>query len=308
MRHLHQLSEKSDFVTVFIYPNLNKDGALECTLNVCALLNELGVKIKMSSQLIDFIKLDYIEFITSNISISDCDIVISVGGDGTILKCARLCAENDKELLGINCGRLGFMATLEKEDIALLSRLVSGDYSVEKRMVLDVIVKRSNGDTEVYNALNDAVVYHGILGKIYDFKVIADGTVVSLLRADGIIFSTPTGASAYSLSAGGPLIEPSLDCIEFTQICPHSLFARSMIFSPEKTLEVEYDAGSNTHVCLSIDGAEPIILDKSDKLYIKRSDMRVKLVDILGNSYFNAIGSKLMQPTKELRRSKENEG
>ncbi len=295
-------------MTVLIYPNLNKDGALDCTLNVCALLNGLGVDVRMFSKFAKHISLDYVRFVPSCESVSECDIVISVGGDGTILECARLCAENDKELLGINCGRLGFMATLEKEDISLLSRLVRGEYTVEKRMVLDAVVKRANGETTVYNALNDVVVYHGILGKIYDFKVIANGTVVSSLRADGIIFSTPTGASAYSLSAGGPLIEPSFDCIEFTQICPHSLFARSMIFSPDKVLEVKYDAGSETHVCLSIDGADPIILDHTDQLFIRRSDMRVKLVDILGNSYFNAIGSKLMQPTKELRRSNDNEG
>lgn len=295
-------------MTVLIYPNLNKDGALDCTLNVCALLNGLGVDVRMFSKFAKRIPLDYVRFVPSCESVSECDIVISVGGDGTILECARLCAENDKELLGINCGRLGFMATLEKEDISLLSRLVRGEYTVEKRMVLDAVVKRANGETTVYNALNDVVVYHGILGKIYDFKVIANGTVVSSLRADGIIFSTPTGASAYSLSAGGPLIEPSFDCIEFTQICPHSLFARSMIFSSDKVLEVKYDAGSETHVCLSIDGADPIVLDHTDQLFIRRSDMRVKLVDILGNSYFNAIGSKLMQPTKELRRSNDNEG
>lgn len=295
-------------MTVFIYPNLNKEKALECTISSCGILHALGVNVQMFDRFSDSVRLDYVEFIPEGNDISDCDIVISVGGDGTILECARFCAENDKELLGINCGRLGFMATLEKEDISHLDRLVSGDYSVENRMVLDVIVERADGSKQVLNALNDAVVYHGILGKIYDFKVITDNTVVSSLRADGIIFSTPTGASAYSLSAGGPLIEPTLDCIEFTQICPHSLFARSMIFSPDKVLEVEYEAGSNTHVCLSVDGADPIILDQSDKLFIKRSDIRIKLIDIFGNSYFKAIGSKLMQPTKELRRSDEGEG
>lgn len=286
-------------MTVFIYPNLSKEHALECTMSVCEYLHAKGVAIKMFSRFADNISLDYVSYCDDSSDVSKCDIVISVGGDGTILECARLCAENNKELLGINCGRLGFMATLEREEIELLSKLIDGDYSVESRMVLDVIVKRSNGDEEVYNALNDAVVYHGIMGKIHDFKVITDNTVVSSLRADGIIFSTPTGASAYSLSAGGPLIEPSFDCIEFTQICPHSLFARTMIFSPEKILDVQYEAGENTSVCLSVDGATPITLSINDKLYIKRSEQRIKLIDIHGNSYFKAIGTKLMQPTKE---------
>lgn len=286
-------------MTVFIYPNLSKEHALECTRNVCEYLHNENVGIKMYSRFADEVGLDYIYYCEDSLSVKDCDAVISVGGDGTILECARICVENDKELLGINCGRLGFMATLEKDEISLLSNLITGNYTVESRMALDVIVKRCNGSEEVYNALNDAVVYHGIMGKIHDFKVVADNTVVSSLRADGIIFSTPTGASAYSLSAGGPLIEPSFDCIEFTQICPHSLFARTMIFSPDKILQVEYEAGENTSVCLSVDGATPIMLTINDKLYIKRSEQRIKLIDIHGNSYFKAIGSKLMQPTKE---------
>lgn len=286
-------------MTVFIYPNLGKEHALECSVSVCEYLNSMNVAVKMFSRFKSDIALEYVSYCDDSADVSDCDIVISVGGDGTILECARICAENDKELLGINCGRLGFMATLEKDELRLLSKLIDKQYSVESRMVLDVIVKRSTGEEEVYNALNDAVIYHGIMGKIHDFKVITDNTVVSSLRADGIIFSTPTGASAYSLSAGGPLIEPSFDCIEFTQICPHSLFARTMIFSPEKVLEVQYEAGENTSVCLSVDGATPITLSIEDKLYIKRSDQRIKLIDIQGNSYFKAIGTKLMQPTKE---------
>lgn len=282
---------------IFIYPNLNKEHSLECTLQVCEFFRSNSCVIMMLSRFSDAINADYISYIEES-EIKNCDIVISVGGDGTILECARFCAENDKKLLGINCGRLGFMATLEKEDMHLLSHVLDGNYSVESRMVLDVTVIRYNGKRECYNALNDAVIYNGIMGKIHDFTVIADGNTVSSLRADGIIFSTPTGASAYSLSAGGPLIEPCFDCIEFTQICPHSLFARSMIFSPEKLLEVKYDAGSSTQVYLSVDGATPVLLTDKDKLYIKRSDMRIKLIDINGNSYFNAVSTKLMQPTK----------
>ncbi len=284
-------------MTVFIYPNLNKEHALECTMQVCDYLHRNSVNILMLARFSNSVNLEYVEFISES-DIKNCDVAVSVGGDGTILECARYCAENNKELLGINCGRLGFMATLEKEDLHLLSNILSGNYSVESRMVLDIIVDKVDGNREVYNALNDAVVYTGIMGKIHDFTVIADDTVVSSLRADGIIFSTPTGSSAYSLSAGGPLIEPSFDCIEFTQICPHSLFARSMIFSPEKLLEVKYDAGASTQVFLSVDGATPISLTEKDKLFIKRSDMRIKLIDINGNSYFKAISTKLMQPTK----------
>ncbi len=288
-------------MTVLIYPNFSKENALECTLQVCDYFYKNGVNVKMLNRFSVSISLPYINF-CETCDVADCEVVVSVGGDGTILECARLCYEYDKELLGINCGRLGFMATLEKDELDKLSDLICGRYKVESRMVLDAVIERDSGDNEVYNALNDVVVYSGIMGKINDFTVIADGTVVSSLRADGLIFSTPTGSSAYSLSAGGPLIEPSFDCIEFTQICPHSLFARSMIFSPEKLLRVEYEANNVEHICLSIDGSEAIPLNINDSLYIRRSDMRIKLIDISGNSYFRAVGTKLMQPTKDIKR------
>ena len=229
----------------------------------------------------------------------DCDVMISVGGDGTILKCARYASRYNKKLLGINCGRLGFMATLEREELSLLNRLTSGDYRVDERMMLSARVISEDGAENVLTALNEAVISSGYGSGIRDFTVLADGVTVSSLRADGLIFSTPTGASAYSLSAGGPLIEPSLDCIEFTQICPHSLFARTMLFSPEKMIEVRFKAEKSVKAALSVDGRPPVSLSESDKLFISRSEQRLRLIDIRGGSYFSAINHKLMQPVKQ---------
>ncbi len=229
-------------------------------------------------------------------AVKDCDVIITIGGDGTILRIASIAAENKKRLLGINCGRLGFMASLELDDLDKLKNLVSGEYKTESRMMLEAVIERKNGVKERVTALNDIVITHGFNYYINDFTVLADGVLVSSLRADGLIFSTPTGASAYSLSAGGPLIEPSLDCIEFTQICPHSLFARTMLFSSDKLIEVKYKAEGT--VGISADGAEPIPITENDRIYLKKSKLRLDLIDISGNNYFKSIGSKLMQPAK----------
>lgn len=281
---------------IFIYPNFEKPHSKECTAVVISLLTSLGCKVSMpvgSESVLDI----SVGYMPAEEGASWCDIMISVGGDGTILKCAKLASTFDRELLGINCGRLGFMASLERKQIKELSRLVEGNYTVEERMMLDVSIGRNEENIQMC-ALNEAVISGGYGSGIRDFEVYADGLQVSSLRADGLIFSTPTGASAYSLSAGGPLIEPSLDCIEFTQICPHSLFARTMLFSPQKLIEVRFKADNGCAASVIVDGQSPVVLHDTDRLEITRSQQRLKLIDILGGAYFRAVNSKLMTPAK----------
>lgn len=283
---------------IFIYPNFDKSHSIDCTSKACDILSSLDCEIIMPKWTETTFLRDGVTYTDSETAASLCDIMISVGGDGTILKCAQLAAKNDKLLLGINCGRLGFMATLERDELDCLKSLITGNYTVDHRMMLNARVAYKNGDETVITALNEAVISADGRG-IHDFTVLADGLMVSSLRADGLIFSTPTGASAYSLSAGGPLIEPTLDCIEFTQICPHSLFARTMLFSPEKRIEVRYKSDGKTQAVLSVDGQTPISLTEEDRVFIERADMALKLIDISGGSYFKAINSKLMQPIKQ---------
>ena len=284
---------------IFIYPNFDKSHSLDCTREACGILSGLGCDIIMPESAKRTLSLDGVTYTSSDEAASRCDIMISVGGDGTILKCAKLAAKNNKLLLGINCGRLGFMATLERDELDCLKALIDGDYSVDSRMMLTAKIIYKNGETVSLTALNEAVISSDGGRGIHDFTVLADGLTVSSLRADGLIFSTPTGASAYSLSAGGPLIEPTLDCIEFTQICPHSLFARTMLFSPEKQIEVRFESDGKTRAALSVDGQTPISLSDEDRLLIERSDLKLGLIDIRGGSYFRAINHKLMQPAKQ---------
>ena len=283
---------------IFIYPNFDKSHSLDCASKACDILLGLDCELIMPKWAESTFPRGGVTYTDSETAASQCDVMISVGGDGTILKCARLAAKNDKPLLGINCGRLGFMATLERDELECLKALITGDYTVDRRMMLNVRVEYIDGKETVLTALNEAVISADGRG-IHDFTVLADGLTVSSLRADGLIFSTPTGASAYSLSAGGPLIEPTLDCIEFTQICPHSLFARTMLFSPEKHIEVRYKSDGKTQAVLSVDGQTPFSLTEEDRVFIERSDMTLKLIDISGGSYFRAINSKLMQPIKQ---------
>lgn len=283
---------------VFIYPNFEKTHSFGCTAEAYDILSSLGCEIIMPDFCRETFCRPAIEYCDPEAGVGNCDVMISVGGDGTILKCAKLASKNGKRLLGINCGRLGFMATLEREELPYLKALIDGDFKVEERMMLEIGVDFSGGSSQKIYALNEAVISGGAGRGIQDFTVLADGMTVSSLRADGLIFSTPTGASAYSLSAGGPLIEPTLDCIEFTQICPHSLFARTMLFAPDKVIEVRFHSGGKCLAALSADGQEPVMISESDKVYIRRAEKGLKLIDIRGGSYFRAINRKLMQPVK----------
>jgi len=292
-------------MTVFIYPNLEKHHSEECTAQVIGILKSLGVSVLMTPETNSVFGRKAEEASTIDEAVSQCDIVITIGGDGTILKIASLAAKHKKKLLGINCGRLGFMASLERSELDCLKNLCTGKYKTENRMMLDVTVNFGNGESRTETVLNDVVITHDFKESLNDFTVLADGVAVSHLRADGIIFSTPTGASAYALSAGGPLIEPSMDCIEFTHICPHSLSARAMIFDPNKIIEVRTKASG--HIALRADGGETISISSDDSIYIKKSALSLSVIDIHGDNYFKSISTKLMNNAKEVYEEEDDD-
>jgi NAD+ kinase len=237
-----------------------------------------------------------------------CDLVITAGGDGTILHHGKNAAKLGLPLLGINTGRLGFMTTLETDELNKLEALreiiprLKGDASaadsaVCPRMMLDIEL-----EGQTFTALNDAVFYKDINSKLPDFKVLINGTVISELRADGLILSTPTGSTAYALSAGGPIIEPWIDLIELTPLAAHSLFNRPMILSADNPIEVRYDtrseASGNYAVFLSVDGEKGIEFKRGESAVIRKSQLKLSLIDLNNNSFYNAVTNKLMKPLK----------
>ena len=284
---------------IFIYPNLDKKNCKSYTIKACGILLLNGAEIFMDcSHKDDFAEISALHYGLSEKLIPECDCILAVGGDGTILRCSGYASEFKKPMLGLNCGRLGFMATLEHSELDLLNDFCSGKYTLDKRMMIDAEVEFENGKTKRFTALNDIVILKDTGCKIADFMVSKNNMLVSSLRADGLIFSTPTGATAYSLSAGGPIIEPGMDCIEFTQICAHSLFARSIVFSSYSVIGVEFHTSKKAKVILTVDGNEVFKLCENDKVRILRSESYVELIDIKGGSFFSSVNRKLMQPLK----------
>lgn len=276
---------------LFIMPNLDKKNAKRCTMHIVKKLNEYSAELMMDVRYAEEfteLSINYIDFYKG---ISMADIVIAVGGDGTIIHSAKHAVVYDKPLLGINVGRLGFMAGLEMYELDLLKKLIDGTYKTEERMMLRCI-HYSGEDMHEYTALNDVVVSNGALSRIIDLDIMCQGKNIVSYRADGIILSTPTGSTAYALSAGGPIIEPSLNSIIMTPICPHSLVARPVIFSDEKTISVKGAALNRHPIYITIDGEEGARLEDGDVIEVKKSTQLVKLINLNEKSFYEVLNEK----------------
>lgn len=285
---------------VFICANLNKEKTAEVFSQVISALKAGGMTPLAESRFSNICKsmnVGGISFGTAEQNAAECDLFLTIGGDGTILRWGKKAASADKPLLGINTGRLGFMATLEKNDISKLKNLSKGKYKISSRMMINVILN-SNGETKRFLALNDVVLFKGVRSKLPEYVVSCGNTEVTRIRADGLIISTPTGSTAYSLSAGGPIIDPKMSCFEVTALSPHTLFCRPMIFSTELPIKAHYVAYENSSVFISVDGGDSTEMFPEDTITVKRSKLRLKLIDIDGNSFYGSVHNKLMTPIK----------
>ncbi len=209
----------------------------------------------------------------------EADLIVALGGDGTLLSVARATGARSVPILGVNLGRLGFLAEVNPEELLpALDKALSGDLAVVSRMRLDVRVRRDNEEVCAFLALNDAVVTNSQLSRMIDLEAYADGVRVTTYHADGLIIATPTGSTAYSLSAGGPLLAPDLEALVLTPICPHSLTQRPLVL-PE-TAEVEvvpHVRGEGAS--LTVDGQAGLAeLREGDRIMVRRSDHPVEIV------------------------------
>lgn len=278
---------------ISIFPNFNNDGVLQTCEEICKELDKLGVEYSVAkcneSDETGTLPL----FFDTDELIENCDIVIVVGGDGTTLNVAKAASLHNKLTLGINAGRLGFMSGLERDELSLLNRLVSGDYEVEERMMIDARLLSENG-TQDFICLNDAVITRGDLARLIDVTVKSDGRVITKNRADGMIIATPTGSTAYSM-AGGPVVSPDNSCFVVTPICPHSLVNRSIVFSSDKELEITVENDKNNTSYLSIDGEKSVTVTKNSKIIISKSEYVAKLIKIKPDSFYEILNKKLLE-------------
>ncbi len=281
------------------YHDLHKNNAYECIKQAAEILSKCGVEILFDNSNIEaFAFLDKAIFGRYDELLNDADVVIAAGGDGTMLRCAKSLGNSKALMLGINTGRLGFLASLEQNELFLLEKLAGGDYAVNEHMLLDVKLCAQNGSVKHFDSVLNEVVVSRASSHMCDFGIWVDDTLVSQTRADGVMLSTPTGSTAYALSAGGPLIEPYLECIEFIPICSHSLFSRPMLLSPHRCIKILPDYSRYDKIEISCDGKKPILLMHNDFVTVQMSDKKIRFAEIKGDSFFDSINKKLIKPLK----------
>jgi len=253
------------------------------------LLKDLHFKYHLN--LISLCKKDVIlpDFISKNCDASP-DIILVFGGDGTILRAKSFSIKYNAPMLGINTGNLGFLSEIAPDELGKsIEYLLNGKYKVQSRMMLKVYVKRDKEKIPLDDALNDVVIYKGVTPKLIDISLYSNGRSVVETRCDGLILSTPTGSTAYSLSAGGPILSPIMDAIVAAPLNPHVLTVRPMVFSSKDVLSVKV----NPQSLIQIDGQNSFELKNGDKLFATASEKRVNFVKLGNRTFFQILRKKL---------------
>lgn len=280
-------------MNVSIFPNLDNKGAFELSIEIIKVLAECSNTVFADEKYKDVFSAYEVEFFSRDAVFEKCDYAIAIGGDGTTLNVAKNAAMFDKPTLGINGGTLGFMSGLEKNELQLLANINKGLYRIEERMMLQVSIGEGE-HKNTYHCLNDVVISRGDLARLIEISVTSEERLVIRQRADGMIVSTPTGSTAYSMAAGGPVVSPEHSCFVVTPICPHSLVNRSIVFSTDKALKLSVDNDKNNNAFLSLDGVQSIPISTQTQIEVSRSPYKAKLIKIKPDNFYEILSKKII--------------
>jgi len=226
--------------------------------------------------------------------VKEIDLAIVVGGDGTMLNIGRLFAEQGIPLIGVNQGRLGFLTDIATENMTqALDRILDGDYLEEERLLLSAEVMRRGKIVHTGKALNDVILTKGELARLIEFELYVDGEFVYSARADGVIVATPTGSTAYAMSAGGPILHPTLPAIVLAPVCPHSLTTRPIVVSSDSVIQIVTTSIASQHAHLTFDGQVHFSIEEQDHIFVRRAEQPVRLIHPSGRSHYDVMRQKL---------------
>lgn len=282
-------------MVISVFPNLNNNGVSELAFDVIKILTDGGADVYVQNEYKSIFKSTKAKFENFDKAMSLCDCAIAIGGDGTTLNIAKKAAFLNKSALGINAGRLGFMSGIERDELSLLTKLINKEYIIDERAMLKATIEKDGEVLSSHHCLNDIVVSRGNFARLIDVTITCDGRSVSNMRSDGIIISTPTGSTAYSMAAGGPVVSPEADCIIETPICPHSLMDRSIIFSADKELIVTANNDQNNSPIMTVDGQEAVNLTPGCQIHIKKSDITTKLIKLKPENFYEVLNKKIIE-------------
>ncbi|MBR5490996.1 MAG: NAD(+)/NADH kinase [Oscillospiraceae bacterium] len=277
---------------VVLCPNPYKDKDLEVTLEARSLLIQAGFEVDISPEFLgdEGINLpEKLEYKELDEALEDAVLVVSLGGDGTIMHTARRMVGHRVPIIGVNLGSVGFLSELDRSDIGRLVTAAQGNFTPSPRMMLKVELVRKGEVVFSSYALNDATV-HGVM-QIVHVIACGDGRRILEFNGDGIVISSPTGSTAYSMSAGGPLVEPTVENIILTPICPHALLARSCVLAPDRVVTIELSR-LRSKAMLSVDGVD-VAIEEGDTVRVKKSGYQTMLAHVGSKSFYDIVFEKL---------------
>jgi NAD+ kinase len=288
--------------TISIITNKDKDFKYIHTKTLVESVLKRGGKVKICNEAASKMGIQGIGCSSQEVA-EDTDAIISLGGDGTFLKVARSVYKSGVPILGINLGSLGFLTEVDRNKIeGAVDCLFAGEYSIEKRMMLEAFITRNGNVVARDLALNDIVISRGALSRILHVKTYINNSFVDSFPGDGLIVSSPTGSTAYSLSAGGPIVEPDLDIIIVTPICPHILYSRSFITSGDRLVKVVVDEIYEHNAMVTIDGQEGYEIRGGDIVQVKKAKHNINLIRINPRDFFNILRTKIYYRGEELKK------
>ncbi len=274
-------------MVVAVIPNLDKRGSAEVVEKLGAILKAENIEAFLPDSICgtDF------KHAPEEDLYRIADIIITIGGDGTIMRYAKRAALDNKPVLGINAGRMGYLANIEQNELSLISKLKKKEYIIEKRMMLGISVIENGKVSGEYTALNDAVITSGFISRIIDVSVNVGGDYINY-RADGLIVSTPTGSTAYSMSAGGPIIDPLTQSFCITPICSHSLSAKPIILGVDNLISLKAYSKKRTDIFLTLDGRKTAPIKPFTEIQIRKSSQEVQLIRLNNRSFYKTLSYK----------------
>ena len=281
---------------IILCPNPNRDRGMETTKAARKILHEIGFQTVICSPFRDQKEGAFADLEVRPLQpeLKTADLLITFGGDGTILHLAKMTALNKVPVLGINMGGLGFVAELEAGELNLLYKLKDWDFELEQRMMLDVAVIRDGKQIYTNLGLNDAVIREGPISHVIHLKISSDGRHLADIAGDGVIIAPPTGSTAYSLSAGGPVVEPVAQTMIVCPICIHNMRFSSYVLSPEHTLSIELERNGRKPVYLFVDESRAFALRSDDQVLVRKSKYVTKLVRLSEKSFCEIFAQKML--------------
>ena len=279
-------------------PNPYRDKDFQTVRRASQILTEAGIEVRLClpfevDRTYDLPK--DLRFSRLDRELHDADLIICFGGDGTILHMSKTATRAGIPILGVNIGTMGFMAELESSELEQLKQLATGEFTIDKRMMLDVTVFRDRDIIFHDICLNDVVITKGAVARIVHLAVECDGVEAMECGGDGVIVATPTGSTAYSLSAGGPIVEPAAHSMLVTPICAHDVGSRCMVTSDQRTITVKLTRNARRNAYLSVDGGKSVRLNMGDVTTIKKSNLETSLVRLKDRSFYDVVNQKFRQ-------------